>query len=44
MAFTCSNDDDNPNSSSDPTTVINLATQGTWQISSYIDSGNNETN
>ena len=44
MASTCSNDDDNTNSSSDPTPVVNLATQGTWRITSYIDSGVSKTN
>jgi hypothetical protein len=29
---------------SDPTPVINTATQGTWRITSYVDSGTNETN
>ena len=41
VASMCSSDD-NP-SSSDPTPVINTASQGTWRVSSYVDSGNNET-
>ena len=41
VASMCSSDDDS--SSTDPTPVINTATQGTWRVTSYIDSGNNET-
>lgn len=41
--FYCSSDD-NPATASYPTPVINIATQGTWRISSYINSGNSETN
>jgi len=43
VASMCSSDD-NSSSSTDPTPVINTATQGTWRITSYIDSGVNETN
>jgi hypothetical protein len=42
MVSSCSSDDDS-NSSQDPTPVINAAKQGAWRITSYIDSGNNET-
>lgn len=42
VASMCSNDDDSPNNS-DPTTVINTVTQGTWRITFYEDSGVNET-
>ncbi|MCF6132955.1 hypothetical protein [Flavobacterium wongokense] len=38
----CSSSDDN--SSTNPTQVINAATAGTWKITSFIDSGNDETN
>jgi len=41
VASMCSSDDNS--SSADPAPVINTATQGTWRISSYVDSGNNET-
>jgi len=43
VASMCSSDD-NSSSSQDPTPVINIASQGTWRITSYIDSGVNETN
>lgn len=42
-ASMCSSDD-NSSSNSDPIPVINTVTQGTWRITSYIDSGTNETN
>ncbi|WP_396194931.1 hypothetical protein [Flavobacterium sp.] len=42
VASMCSSDDDS-SSSPDPTPVINAATQGTWRVTSYVDSGNNET-
>ena len=42
VASMCSSDSSS-SSSTDPTPVINTATQGTWRISSYVDSGNNET-
>jgi hypothetical protein len=43
VASTCSSDDES-SSSQDPTPVINAATQGTWRVTSFIDSGNDETN
>ncbi|MFN3967918.1 hypothetical protein [Flavobacterium sp.] len=43
VASMCSSDD-NSSSSQDPTPVINTATQGTWRVTSYVDSGNDETN
>ncbi|MBL7887733.1 MAG: hypothetical protein JNJ52_13365 [Flavobacterium sp.] len=44
VASMCSSDDDNSNSTSqDPTPVINTANQGTWRITFFEDSGNNET-
>jgi hypothetical protein len=43
VASMCSSDD-NSSSSQDPTPVINTATQGTWRVTSYIDSGTDETN
>jgi hypothetical protein len=42
VASMCSSDDSS--SSTDPTPVINTATQGTWRITNYVDSGTNETN
>jgi hypothetical protein len=42
VASMCSSDDDS--SSSDPTPIINTATEGTWKVTSYTDSGNDETN
>ncbi|WP_445452650.1 hypothetical protein [Flavobacterium sp. 25HG05S-40] len=42
VASMCSSDDNS--SSTDPTPVINTASQGTWRVTSYVDSGNNETN
>lgn len=44
VASMCSSDDDNSNSSQDPTPVINTVNQGTWRITFFEDSGNNETN
>ncbi|WP_295335173.1 hypothetical protein [Flavobacterium sp.] len=43
VASMCSSDDDS-SSAQDPTPVINAATQGTWRVTSYIDSGTDETN
>lgn len=42
VASMCSSDDSS--SSTDPTPVINTATQGTWRFTSYVDSGTDETN
>ncbi len=42
VASMCSSD--SSSSSTDPTPVINTASQGTWRISSFVDSGNDETN
>ncbi len=36
-------DSDDHNSSSDPSPVINLMTGGTWRVTSFIDSGSDET-
>lgn len=44
VASMCSSDDDSSSSSQDPTPVINTATQGTWRVTSYVDSGTDETN
>jgi hypothetical protein len=43
VASMCSSDDNSP-SSTDPTPVITIVSQGTWRITSYVDSGTNETN
>lgn len=42
VASMCSSDDDNSNSQ-DPTPVIITAAQGTWRITFFEDSGDNET-
>ena len=44
VASMCSSDDDNSNTSADPTPVINTATSGTWRITLYEDNEVNETN
>lgn len=44
VASMCSSDDDNSNSSQNPTPVINTVNNGTWRITFFEDSGNNETN
>ena len=44
VASMCSSDDNSSSSSQDPTPVINAATQGTWRVTSYVDSGTDETN
>jgi hypothetical protein len=43
VASMCSSDDDDT-SPTDPTPVINTVTQGTWRVTSFVDSGNDETN
>lgn len=40
----CSSDDDNSSINNDLSGIINTAQSGTWKISSYVDSGNDETN
>lgn len=40
-ASMCSSD--NNSSSQDPTPVVNAMTQGTWRVTSFIDSNNDET-
>jgi hypothetical protein len=42
IASMCSSDDDS--SPTDPTPVINTVNQGTWRVTSFVDSGNDETN
>jgi len=44
VASMCSSDDNSSSSSQDPTPIINAATQGTWRVTSYVDSGTDETN
>ncbi|NNT72120.1 hypothetical protein HKT18_07840 [Flavobacterium sp. IMCC34852] len=44
VASMCSSDDDSSSSSQDPTPVVNTVTQGTWRVTSYVDSGTDETN
>lgn len=42
VASMCSSDDDN-SPAEDPTPIINTASQGSWRITLYEDSGTNET-
>lgn len=42
LNFSCSSSDDN-NSSADPTPVINAVRQGTWRVTTYVDSGTDKT-
>lgn len=42
VASMCSSDDNS--TSADPTPIINTVTQGTWKVTTYLDSGNDETN
>ena len=44
FSITACSSDSNSNTSQNPQTVINIVSQGTWRITSYIDSGNDETN
>lgn len=44
VASMCSSDDNDNSTGTNPTPVINLVTAGTWRVSSYVDSGNDETN
>lgn len=44
VASMCSSDDDNNSTGTNPTPVINAITNGTWRVTSYVDSGNDETN
>ena len=43
VASMCSSDDDN-SSPANPAPVISAVTQGSWRVSSFVDSGTNETN
>jgi hypothetical protein len=43
VASMCSDDDNDNSSSTDPSLVVNTINQGTWRVSSFIDSGANET-
>lgn len=43
LMSSCSNDDDNLNNNTDVSQLVDIAQSGTWQISSYIDSGQDET-
>lgn len=44
VASTCSNDDDgNTETQQDPTSIINIASEGTWHISLYEDDSIDET-
>jgi len=43
VASMCSSDDNSSSSSSNPNPVINTVNQGTWRVTSYIDSDTDET-
>ncbi|WP_417350430.1 hypothetical protein [Flavobacterium alkalisoli] len=43
-AAACSSDDDNSFVNNDLSEIISMAQSGSWKISSYVDSGNDETN
>ena len=42
-ASTCSSDDSNSSSTTDPTPIINTVTQGTWRVTYYFDTDTDET-
>lgn len=46
MSSTCSSDDDDNSSNNNQNIgeIVNVAQSGTWRISSFVDSGNDETN
>lgn len=45
MSSTCSSDDDGGSSNNQNTgEIVNVAQSGTWRITSFVDSGNDETN
>jgi hypothetical protein len=39
----CSNDDDSPTSSTNPSDIINIVNNGTWRITYYYDTDHEET-
>lgn len=43
IASTCSNDDDNDNSSADTTPVINTVTAGTWRVTNFMEATTDHT-
>ena len=42
-ASTCSSDDSNSSSTTDPTPIINTVTQGTWRVTYYFDTDTDDT-
>ena len=44
ISAACSSDDDNSSVNNDLSEIISMAQSGSWKISSYVDSGNDETN
>ncbi len=42
-ASTCSSDDSNSSSTTDPTPIVNTVTQGTWRVTYYFDTDTDET-
>ncbi|RZJ67174.1 MAG: hypothetical protein EOO50_06530 [Flavobacterium sp.] len=39
----CSSDDDGPRPNQDPTPAVTVATQGTWNVASFVDNGVDKT-
>lgn len=44
MSSTCSSDDDGINNIQDTGEIVDIAQSGTWRVSNFVDSGNDETN
>lgn len=44
MFLACSTEDDDDNNNLNNSEIVNVAQSGTWRISSFIDSGEDETN
>ncbi|MEE1896908.1 hypothetical protein V1389_01080 [Flavobacterium rakeshii] len=44
VLLSCSSDDDNSSVSTDTSQIVSAAQSGTWSITSFVDSGNDETN
>ncbi|WP_330441952.1 hypothetical protein [Flavobacterium sp. C4GT6] len=44
VLLSCSSDDDNSSVNTDTSQIVSAAQSGTWSITSFVDSGNDETN
>lgn len=44
VLLSCSSDDDNSPVNTDTSQIVSAAQSGTWSITSFVDSGNDETN